>query len=101
MGFQVKKLIVTNLKVGKNIFHILAWAFFCQNHPIEVTHNLFSPFHLNICSLPKNIDDEEHHLIQSAKADFDIIYFSKSRLIKDKLPSTDIILISFLFQNQD
>ena len=30
LGFQVKKLVVTNLKVGKKIFHILSWAFFTR-----------------------------------------------------------------------
>ena len=30
LGFQVQKLIMTNLKVGKTFFHILAWAFFTK-----------------------------------------------------------------------
>ena len=36
LGFQVQKLIMTNLKVEKKIFHILAWAFFTK-----ITHSLY------------------------------------------------------------
>ena len=47
-----------------------------------------SLFHLNTCSLSKNIDDFEH-LIQSTKNDFDIIAVSESRITKNKLPPID------------
>ena len=35
VGFSSKKWVVTNLKVEKKNFHILAWAFFHQNHPMD------------------------------------------------------------------
>ena len=44
-----------------------------------------SRFHLNTCSLSKNIDDFEH-LIQSTKTDFDIIAVSESRITKNPPP---------------
>ena len=44
-----------------------------------------SLFHLNTCSLSKNIDDFEY-LIQSTKTDFDIIAVSESRITKNKPP---------------
>ena len=47
-----------------------------------------SLFHLNTCSLSKNIDHFEHP-IQSNKTDFDIIVVSESRITKNKLSSTD------------
>ena len=50
----------------------------------------FSLFHLNTCSLSKNIDDFDH-LIQSTKTDFDIIAVSESRINKNKLPPIDIV----------
>ena len=57
-----------------------------------------SLFHLNTCSLSKNIDDFEHP-IQSNKTDFDIIVVSESRITKNKLPSIDISIrnYSYLF----
>ena len=44
-----------------------------------------SLFHLNTCTLSKNIDDFEH-LIQSIKTDFDIIAVSESRITKNNPP---------------
>ena len=56
-----------------------------------------SLFHLNTCSLSKNIDDFEH-LIQSTKTDFDIIAVSESRIAKNKLPPTDISIPNYSYE---
>ena len=37
-GFQVQKLIMTNLKVGKNFFPYPCLGFFHQNHPFMHLH---------------------------------------------------------------
>ena len=34
LGFQVKELIVTNLKVGQNFFRYPCLGFFLKNHPL-------------------------------------------------------------------
>ena len=46
----------------------------------------------------KNIDDLEQ-LTQLGKTDFDVIASAESRLIKDKLPPTDISLKIFSYEN--
>ena len=56
-----------------------------------------SLFHLNTCSLSRNIDDLEH-LIQSTKTDFDIIAVSESRIIKNKLPPIDISIPNYSYE---
>ena len=56
-----------------------------------------SVFHLNTSSLLKNIDDLEY-LIQSTKTDFDIISVSESRIIKNKLPPTDISVPNYSYE---
>ena len=53
-------------------------------------------FHLNTCSLSKNIDDFEH-LIQSTKSDFDIIAVSES-ISKYKLPQIDISIPNYSYE---
>ena len=37
LGFQVKKLVMTILKVRQNFFHIFAWAFFTRTTQLLVT----------------------------------------------------------------
>ena len=56
-----------------------------------------SLFYRNIYSLSKNIHDLEH-LIQSVKINFDIIAILDSKLIKDKLPPTDINLRNYSYE---
>ena len=56
-----------------------------------------SLFHLNTCSLSKNIDDFEH-LIQSTKNDFDIIAVSESRITKNKLPPIDRSISNYSYE---
>ena len=56
-----------------------------------------SLFHLNTCSLSKNIDDLEH-LIQSTKTDFDVIAVSESRITKNKLPPVDISIPNYSYE---
>ena len=64
----------------------------------EFTYKSFlSLFHLNTCSLSKNIDDFEH-LIQSRKTDFDIIAVSESRITKNKLPPIDISIPNYSYE---
>ena len=64
----------------------------------ELTDKSFlSLFHLNTCSLSKNIDDFEH-LIQSAKTDFDIMAVSESRITKNKLPPIDISIPNYNYK---
>ena len=53
-----------------------------------------SLFHLNTCSLSKNIYDFEH-LIQSTKTDFDIITVSEPRVTKNKLPPIDMSIQNY------
>ena len=53
-------------------------------------------FHLNTCSLSKNIDDFEH-LILSTKSDFDIIAVSES-ISKYKLPQIDISIPNYSYE---
>ena len=53
-------------------------------------------FHLNTCSLSKNIDDFEH-LIQSTKSDFDIIAVSES-ISKYKLPQIDTSIPNYSYE---
>ena len=54
-------------------------------------------FHLNTCSLSKNIDDFEC-LIQSTKTDFDIIAVSESRITKNKLPPIDVSIPNYSYE---
>ena len=59
--------------------------------------NSLSLFHLNTCSLLKNIDDSEH-LIQSTKTDFDIIAVSESRIIKNNPPPIDVNIPNYSYE---
>ena len=59
--------------------------------------NSLSLFHLNTCSLSKNIDDFEY-LIQSTKTNFDIIAVSESRITKNKLPPIDISIPNYSYE---
>ena len=56
-----------------------------------------SLFHLNTCSLSKNIDDFEQ-LIQSPKTDFDIAAVSESRITKNKLASIDVSIANYNYE---
>ena len=59
--------------------------------------NFLSLFHVNTCSLSKNIDDFEH-LIQSTKTDFDIIGVFESRITKNKVPPIDISVPNYSYE---
>ena len=56
-----------------------------------------SLFHLNTCSLSKNIDDSEH-LIQSTKTDFDITAVSDSRIAKNKTPPINVNIPKYSYE---
>ena len=56
-----------------------------------------SLFHLNACSLSKNIDDFEY-LIQSTKTDFDIIAVSESRITKNKPPPINVSIPNYSYK---
>ena len=50
-----------------------------------------SLFHINKCSLPKNIEELEY-LLGKTKIDFNVIGISESRIKKDKFPINSINL---------
>ena len=60
LGFQVQKLIMTDLKVGKNFSHILVWAF--SPEPPKYLQNLKSNvkkafiFYLTLVGIPIQVD---------------------------------------------
>ena len=60
----------------------------CRNLDIDeiqmmkIEPNALSLFHINSCSLNKNFEDLEY-LIKATNKTFDIIAFSKSRILKD------------------
>ena len=56
-----------------------------------------SLFHLNTCSLSKNIDDFEY-LIQSTKTDFDIIAVSESRITKNKPSPINVSIPNYSYK---
>ena len=53
--------------------------------------NALSLFHINTCSLSKNIEELEY-LLDKTKIDFDVIGISESRIKKDKSPINSINL---------
>ena len=53
--------------------------------------NALSLFHINTCSLSKNIKELEY-LLDKTKIDFDVIGISESRIRKDKSPTNSINL---------
>ena len=53
-----------------------------------------SPFHINCCSLSKNIEDLEY-LLNSASINFDVIAISETRIAKDKTPVNNLNLINY------
>ena len=53
-----------------------------------------SPFHVNCCSLSKNIEDLEY-LLNSASTNFDVIAISETRIAKDKTPVNNLNLINY------
>ena len=64
----------------------------------EFTHkSSLCLFHLNTCSLSKNIDDFEL-FIQSTKTDFDIIAVSESRITKNKPSSIDVSIPNYSYE---
>ena len=56
-----------------------------------------SLFHLNNCSLSRNIDNFGH-LIQSTKTDFDIKSVAESNTTKNKLPPIDISIPNYSYK---
>ena len=54
-------------------------------------------FNLSTCWLSKNIDHLEH-LIKSKKGDFEIVAVSKSKIVKNKLPTNDISLQNYSYE---
>ena len=79
--------------INSNYFHIDQLKTFKK----FTDKSSLSLFHLNTCSLSKNIDDFEH-LIQSTKTDFDIIALSESRITKNKLPPINISIPNYSYQ---
>ena len=69
---------------------------YCDNEEIQSLNNLnhknyLSLFHINTCSLSKNIEEPEY-LLDKTKTDFDVISISESRIKKDKSPINSINL---------
>ena len=56
-----------------------------------------SLFHINTCSLPKNIEKLEYLL--DKKIDFDVLGTSESRIMKDKSPINSINLKGYSYES--
>ena len=59
-------------------------------------HSL-SLFHINACSLTKNIEDLEL-LLDSNQICFDVIAITETRILKSKFPVTDINLTNYSYE---
>ena len=57
-----------------------------------------SLFHLNICSLPKHIDDLEH-LIYSSGLNFDVLAISESRILRNTNTISNINFAGYSFES--
>ena len=53
-----------------------------------------SLFHINSCSLSKNIEDLEY-LLNSTSINFDVIAISETRIVKDKTPVNSLNLMNY------
>ena len=53
-----------------------------------------SLFHINSCSLPKNIEDLEY-LLNSTSINFDVIAISETRIVKGKTPVNSLDLMNY------
>ena len=78
----------------------------CKYYDIEEIQSLnnlnhkdaLSLFHINTCSLPKNIE-ELQYLLDKTKIDFDVIVISESRIKKDKSPRHSMNLKSYSYES--
>ena len=55
-------------------------------------------FHINTCSLPKNIEELEY-LFDQTKIDFDVIGIRESKIKKDKSPLNNINLRGYTHES--
>ena len=77
---------------NKNTENSINYKYYDNQSLNNLNHkNDLSLFHINVCSLSKNIEELEY-LLDKTKTDFDLIGISESRIIKDKSPINSINL---------
>ena len=77
----------------------------CKYYDVDEIQTLKKPnnrctlslFHINLCSLSKNIEDLEY-LLNSTSVNFDVIAISETRIVKGKTPVNRLNLMNYSYE---